>query len=235
MGTLPNADPPDRRWKRPLQPFVINPRPPAAAAADLATLAGAEVPRISDLVGRMYTCTPELRALTQAALPLSGPAFTVKCPPGDNLGVMAAVRRVRAGDVLVVDGQGFTAWCLGGFELLRYARDEHGLAGLVVHGAWRDVLEAQDAGFPVYGLAVSPHSGPKLGPAELNVPVHCAGVVVAPGDVVCASGEGVAVVPAASVPAVAEALRRAGGGHGIENFLAEMDGHVAAFEPLEQR
>jgi regulator of RNase E activity RraA len=234
MGPTPSSNPPDRRWKRPLPPFVINPRPPAAEV-DLGALADAGVTRISDLVGRMYTCSPVLRALTAKALPLVGPAFTVKCPAGDNLGVMAAVRRVGAGDVLVVDGQGFTSWCLGGFELLRYARDEHGLAGLVVHGAWRDVLEAQDAGFPVYGLAVSPHSGPKLGPAELNVPVHCAGVVVAPGDVVCASGEGVVVVPAGSLRAVIEALRPAGSGHGIESFLAEMDGHVDAYEPREQR
>lgn len=227
------ADAPDRRWKRPLPPFVIRPRAPAPAAQDLQVLAQAEVTRVSDLVGRMYTCQPALRPLVQPALPVCGPAYTVKCPPGDNLGVMAAVRRVGAGDVLVVDGQGFTAWCLGGFELLRYARDEHGLAGLVVHGAWRDVLEAQDAGFPVYGLALSPHSGPKLGPAELNVPVHCAGVVVCPGDVVCASAEGVAVVPAGSVGAVAQALR-SGGGHGIAHFLDEMDGHVAAYAPREQ-
>lgn len=229
-----NATPPDRRWKRPLPPFLINPRGPACDAADREALAGADVQRISDLVGRMYTCAPSLRSLTPTARPLTGSAFTVKCPPGDNLGVMAALRRVRAGDVLVVDGQGFTTWCLGGFEILKYARDAHGLAGLVVHGAWRDVLEAEDAGFAIYGLAVSPHSGPKLGPAELNVPVHCAGVVVAPGDVVCASGEGVAVVPAASVRAVADALRRAPAGHGIERFLTEMDEHVDAYKPREQ-
>lgn len=225
------APPSDRRWKRPLPPFLIGEPAPAPAADDLRTLARADVTRVSDLVGRMYTCQPQLRALVQPALPVTGPAFTVKCPPGDNLGVMAAVRRVRPGDVLVVDGQGFTAWCLGGFELLRYARDAHGLAGLVVHGAWRDVAEAQEAGFPIYGLAVSPHSGPKLGPAELNVPVHCAGVVVAPGDVVCASAEGVAIVPRHAIGVTAATLRGASGGHGIQAFLEEMDAHVAAYAP----
>ncbi|MGB3069998.1 MAG: RraA family protein [Ottowia sp.] len=222
---------PDRRWKNPLTPFVFNRDAERPAAEDVATLASADVTRISDLAGRMYTCHPSIHSLIAPALPLCGPAFTVKCPPGDNLGVMAAVRHIGRGDVLVVDGLGFTQWCMGGFELLKYARDERGMAGLLVHGAWRDVLEAQAEGLPVYGLAVSPHSGPKLGPAEINVPVGCAGVVISPGDVVCASGEGVAVVPRGSVAAVAQALRNSAGGHGIEHFLQEMDQHVAAWFP----
>lgn len=225
MSSFPN----DRRWKKPLPPFVFNRDIDRPALSDVATLAQADVTKISDLVGRMYVCQSPLRSLVYPAVPLCGPAFTVKCPPGDNLGVMAAFRSIEPGDVLVVDGQGFTQWCMGGFELLKYACEQRGMAGLVVHGAWRDVLEAQEAGFPVYGLAVSPYSGPKFGPAELNVPVACAGVIVQPGDVVCASAEGVAVVPRNSVTAVAQAIRNSAGGHGIEHFLDEMDEHVAAW------
>ncbi|WP_353172108.1 RraA family protein [Paracandidimonas soli] len=225
MSSFPN----DRRWKKPLTPFVFNRDIDRPSPADVATLAQADVTQISDLVGRMYVCQPHLRSLVSPAVPLCGPAFTVKCPPGDNLGVMAAFRAIERGDVLVVDGQGFTHWCMGGFELLKYACELRGMAGLVVHGAWRDVAEAQAAGFPVYGLAVSPYSGPKFGPAELNVPVGCAGVIIQPGDVVCASTEGVAVVPRGSVPQVAQAVRERKAGHGIEHFLDEMDEHVAAW------
>lgn len=225
-----SSPPTDRRWKKPLPPFVFNRDFDRPAPADVAVLARADVTRVSDLVGRMYTCQPHLRSLVSPARPICGPAFTVKCPPGDNLGVMAAVRAVGPGDVLVVDGQGFTHWCMGGFELLKYACEQRGMAGLVVHGAWRDVQEAQAAGLPVYALAAAPHSGPKFGPAELNVPVACAGVIVHPGDVVCASAEGVAVAPRGSVAALAQALRAgASNGHGIENFLQEMDEHVAAW------
>jgi len=228
---MSSPNPTDRRWKKPLTPFIFHRDFERPAAADVAALAAADVTRVSDLAGRMYTCHPSIRALTATAVPMCGPAFTVKCPPGDNLGVMAAVRTVGRGDVLVVDGQGFTQWCMGGFELLKYARDVRGMAGLLVHGAWRDVQEAQAEGLPVYGLAVSPHSGPKFGPAEVNVPVACGGVVISPGDVVCASAEGVAVVPRASAAAVAQALRDSTGGHGIEHFLQEMDAHVAAWLP----
>lgn len=221
------ATPSDRRWKKPVPPFLIGPRPPAPPARPLELLRAADLTRVSDLVGRMYTCSAAVHSLMSPALPMAGPAFTVKCPPGDNLGVMAAIRRVQPGDVLVVDGQGFTAWCMGGFELLNVARERFGLAGLLVNGAWRDIGEAEAAGIPIYGLGVSPHSGPKLGPAELNVPVACGGVVIAPGDIVCASREGVAVVPRHSLDAMGEALSQPGGGHGIDNFLDEMDTHVA--------
>ena len=229
------STPPDRRWKKPLPPFVFNRDFERPDPALVAALAGVEVTRISDLVGRMYTCQPVIRSLVTPALPLAGPVFTVKCPPGDNLGVMAAIRKVQPGDVLMVDGQGFTHWCMGGFELLKLARDEHGLAGLVVNGAWRDIGEAEAAGFPIYGIAVSPHSGPKLGPAEINVPVGCGGVIVHPGDVVCASAEGVAIVPRHSLQAVAHALRAPSAGHGIQGFLDEMEAHIASWlEPASK-
>jgi len=217
----------ERRWKTPVLPFIANLALERPGADDLALLAQADVTCVSDLVGRMYTCQASLRSLVAPSIAICGPAFTVKCPPGDNLGVMAALRAVAAGDVLVIDGQGFTYWCMGGFEMLQYAFTERGVAGVVVNGAWRDIADVQKAGFPLYGLAVSPYSGLKLGPAELNVPVACAGVIVQPGDVVCASVEGVAIVPRASVPRVTAALRQPAGGQGIEPFLQAMDTHVA--------
>ena len=143
------------------------------AAALVKVIAGADVTKLSELVGRMYTMNASLRPLGPVALPLTGVATTAKCPPGDNLGLVKALTLVAAGDVLVVDAQGFSEWCLGGFQLLRYARDTRGLAGLVVNGAYRDVTEAQEAAFPVYATAIAPYSGPKAGPFEINVPVCC--------------------------------------------------------------
>ena len=179
------------------------------AATLVQALAGQDVTRISELVGRMYTMDASIRALGRSALPVTGVVTTAKCPPGDNLGLVKALTLVEAGDVLVVDAQGFDEWCLGGFQLLQYARDTRGLAGLIVNGAYRDVAEAQDAGFPVYATAVAPYSGPKAGPCEVNVPVCCGGVIVQAGDVVSASAEGLVVVPRRSLQAVVDALARA--------------------------
>ena len=178
-------------------------RPPAVLVD---AIKRADVTRLSELVGRMYTMDASIRALSGSALPVTGVVSTAKCAPGDNLGLVKALTLVQAGDVLVVDAQGFSAWCLGGFQLLRHARDTRGLAGLVVNGAYRDVLEAQQAGFPVYATAVAPYSGPKAGPCEVNVPVCCGGVIVQAGDVLAASAEGVVLVPQRSLQDVADAI-----------------------------
>ena len=183
----------------------------------------ADVTTLSELVGRMYTMDASIRPIGGAPLAVAGVVTTAKCPPGDNMGLVKALTLVQPGDVLVVDAQGFSTWCLGGFQLLRHARDMHGLAGLLVNGAYRDVGEAQDAGFPVYATAIAPYSGPKQGPFEVNVPVCCGGVIVQPGDVVSASREGVAVVPLRSVQTVAEALARAAAsGHDMAAALVHL-------------
>ncbi len=188
----------------------------------VAQIARADVTRVSELVGRMYTMDGSVRALGGRAIPVAGVVSTAKCPPGDNLGLVKARTLVEPGDVLVVDAQGFRDWCLGGFQLLRHARDERGLAALVVHGAYRDVAEAQQAGFPVYATAIAPFSGPKGGPCEVNVPVCCGGVIVQPGDVVSASAEGVVVVPLRSVRAVVDALVASSAAHGDPDALRKV-------------
>lgn len=165
-----------------------------------------EITAISDVVGRMYTMNGDIRPLSEPAVPVVGVASTAKCPPGDNLAMIKALTLVQPGDVLVVDSQGFTDWCLGGYRLLDYSRRRYGLGGLIANGAYRDVNEAREAAFPVYAAGIAPYSGPKLGPGEVNVPVCCGGVIVHPGDVIAASAEGIVVVPRATLPAVLAGL-----------------------------
>jgi regulator of RNase E activity RraA len=203
------------------------PRPDAALVA---RIGAADVTRLSELVGRMYTMDASILPLGGCAIPVAGVATTAKCPPGDNLGLVRALGLVEPGDVLVVDAQSFRDWCLGGFQLLRHAQTERGLAGLLVNGAYRDVADARDAGFPVYATGVAPYSGPKMGPFEVNVPVCCGGVVVQPGDVVSASAEGIVVVPLRAVGAVAEALAASQVAHGDPDALRKLFARAQAAE-----
>ncbi len=204
------------------------PRPPARLVS---AISQAAVNRLSELVGRMYTMDAAIRALGKTAIAVTGVATTAKCAPGDNLGLVKALTLVQPGDVLVVDAQGFEAWCLGGYQLVRYAREHHGLAGVIVNGAYRDAEEAHAAGFPLYARCLAPYSGPKAGPFEVNVPVCCGGVIVQPGDIVSASGEGVVVVPQRSLQAVADAL--AGdviGAHGTDDLLRALFAKADSFD-----
>jgi 4-hydroxy-4-methyl-2-oxoglutarate aldolase len=202
---MPPESPVDRRWKFPVLPFIIGEPAAPADPRMVEQLAQFYVPDISDAVGRMYT-VHNIRSLFEPAIPVVGPATTVKCPPGDNLAVKKALTLTRPGDVLVVDAQGFSEWCLGGFQMLQRAIKERGLKGLVVHGAYRDASEAKAGAFPIYCNSVSIWSGPKIGPGEINVPVCCGGVIVHPGDFVCAGADGIAVVPKAYAGIVIDRL-----------------------------
>ena len=62
------------------------------------------------------------------AVPVSSVATTIKCPPGDNLGLAKELSLLQLGDVLVVDARGVSQWYLDGFRLLRHAYDPRGLA-----------------------------------------------------------------------------------------------------------
>lgn len=200
MAVAPKTD---FSGKYPLVTFRIRQDFPRHSPRLLSAFESCFTPDVSDLVGRMYTMDASIKSLYTPAPKLVGTALTVKCPPGDNVGVKKALYLVKPGDVLVIDAQGFMEWCLGGFGMLVRAIRERGLKGLVVNGAYRDISQFQQANFPIYAKGVAPWSGPKRGPAEINVPVCCGGVIVHPGDAIVADEDGVAVVPYDHVEAVA--------------------------------
>ncbi len=75
------------------------------------------------------------------------------------------------------------------------AAQARGVAGFVIDGAIRDVLEWAEGGMPVFARGHSHRRPSKEGPGEINVPITCAGLVVAPGDLVIGDADGVVAVP----------------------------------------
>lgn len=142
----------------------------------------------------MYTMSG-ISSISNPAVAVTDSALTVKCPPGDNFALKIALTLLQPGQIIVVDAQGFSDWCLGGFQMLTSAIRDRGLKALIVNGAYRDVADATAAKFPLYAKSVATWSGPKIGSGEINVPVCCGGVIVQPGDIITASEEGVVVVP----------------------------------------
>lgn len=143
--------------------------------------------------------SPRMRPIV-AGLRVAGPAITVRCGPGDNLMMHKGLLLAEAGDVLVV-AAGEPSGAQWG-TLARIYAQRKGLAGVVVQGSVRDVDDTTEHRFPVWATAIAPDLPTKVAPGSVNAPIVCDGVTVNPGDLVCADGDGVIVVPRAQVEAV---------------------------------
>jgi regulator of RNase E activity RraA len=101
--------------------------------------------------------------------------------------------------MVVEDGEDIAG--MGG--LMGTAMYARGYAGAVIDGGVRDVAYLRKIGFPVFATGIVPSTSVhhyKFGGAQ--IPVVCNGVPVAPGDIVVADSDGVAVVPRAQAQAV---------------------------------
>jgi 4-hydroxy-4-methyl-2-oxoglutarate aldolase len=131
---------------------------------------------------------------------VAGPAHTVRCAPGDNLMLHAAIYRAAPGSIIVVQA-GDMDYAVAGGNVCAVAQ-KHGIVAFVVDGVIRDVAEARQIGFPVFARGVSPIPGGKDVLEVLNSPIQCGGVQVAPQDMIVADEEGIIVVPAAQIDTV---------------------------------
>lgn len=149
---------------------------------------------VADLLGRGQVMDVGIRALWSPVRRVAGPAWTARCPPGDNLMAHAAIYRADPGSILVVEA-GDTEYAVAGGNVCAVAQ-RRGISALVVDGVIRDVAEVRAAGFPVFARGVVPVAGVKAAVAPLNTQVRCGGVAVRAGDIVVADEDGVMVIPA---------------------------------------
>ena len=116
---------------------------------------------------------------------------------GEQSPEYCAMARCGPGDVLVADIMNRRYAAIGGdVKLLQLKMQK--ADGLVTDGAIRDlgVLEEEEYGLIVYAQDRTPYGGaPWAEPAEENVDIQCAGVLVRPGDVIVGDDDGVVVVP----------------------------------------
>jgi regulator of RNase E activity RraA len=94
--------------------------------------------------------------------------------------------------VIAVDGSQKSAFW---GELFSIAARARGAVGVVCDGALRDSREIREIGFPAFGSSTRPFDFKgRMKVSKIDIDVMCGGVVVAPGDLVCADSDAVVVV-----------------------------------------
>jgi len=140
-----------------------------------------------------------------------GPAFTVAYQPvdPDHPGTVGDfLDDVETGSVVVIDNAGRTDCTVWGGIMTRTAA-ARGIAGTVIHGTCRDVPSILDVGYPMWSTARFMRTGKdRVQLAAVQVPLLADGVVIRPGDWVCADDDGVVIVPAERVDEVIEIAQR---------------------------
>lgn len=175
---------------RPLPTAIDRPSPELVEA--YATLSPNE---LSDVLELSCVMRYEIHPLWSGVPRIAGPAFTIRTGRHDNLMFHASIYLARPGDIIVVEA-GDDEMAVAGGNVCAIAQ-RNGVAGLVVDGVIRDVVESRERRFPVFGRGVSPIPAKRVGEGGMNVPIRCGGVVVNPGDVVVADEEGIVVIPRA--------------------------------------
>src|SRR5215467_695221 len=143
---------------------------------DIAGFGGLSPTTLADVLGRAQVMDIGIRPLWGPVPRVAGPAFTVRCPPGDNLMLHAAIYRAEPGSVIVVEA-GDVDYAVAGGNVCAVAQ-RHGIAAFVIDGVIRDLTEVREMRFPVYARGVIPIPGTKKAIAPLNGQVRCGGATV---------------------------------------------------------
>jgi regulator of RNase E activity RraA len=133
---------------------------------------------------------------------IAGRVVTVKLGPDKpiagsvrHLGT-AAIEAAEPGDVIVLEHSSGVE-CAGWGGVLSAGAQLMQVAGVVIDGPARDIDEARELDFPVYGrTAVARTARGRVYEQAYDCPIEIAGVRVEPGDFVLADSTGVVFVPA---------------------------------------
>lgn len=146
---------------------------------------------------------PGLRPIWQSAR-VSGPAYPVRCAPGDNLAIHVAVVEAPPGSVLAVTVGDLPARGYWG-EVLTLAAMGARVAGLVIDGCVRDVESFERHGFPVFARGVALRGTTKDRGGAVGAPTMVGGVLVHSGDWLVGDADGVSLIESEQMQSVVDA------------------------------
>lgn len=138
----------------------------------------------------LQSCSVQLRHYG-GRLAFEGVVSTVRCHR-DNALVKSALNEPGHGKVLVVEGGASLESALMG-DLIAAAAVDNGWAGVVIHGAVRDVAALRELPLGVLALGSNPRKSAKDGVGEREVSLSFGGVDFVPGEHLWADEDGVLV------------------------------------------
>jgi regulator of RNase E activity RraA len=133
-------------------------------------------------------------ALTLRNVPLpQSPLATIEANHLNRQADFEAHNLTQPGDVLVVEGGRYIS-NMGGISATMAKRQ--GSAGTIIWGGIRDVRHSRSIGHPIWSTDVTAKTGRwRQETIEINGPVNIGGIVVRPGDIVCADDSAVCFIP----------------------------------------
>lgn len=126
-------------------------------------------------------------------LKMVGKVVTVRTYPGDWAKPVEAVDQAKEGDVIVIDAGGVGPAVWG--ELASHSAKGKKIAGVVINGAIRDVVEIRKISFPAFAKIITPQAGEPKGLGEIGIPITISGIKIFSGDWVIGDDDGVIVIP----------------------------------------
>jgi regulator of ribonuclease activity A len=144
-----------------------------------------------DLYGdRLQICDTQFRDFGGRRR-FAGRIRTLRCREDNSL-VRSVLSKPGQGQILVVDGGGSLHCALVG-DVIAGLGARNGWAGLVIHGAIRDVGPMARLDLGVKALGANPRKSAKAGLGEIDVPVGFGGAVFTPGAWLAADEDGIVV------------------------------------------
>lgn len=126
----------------------------------------------------------------------AGLVRTVHCHE-DNALLKQVLASRGNGSVLVVDGGASLHTALVG-DLIAGSAAENGWAGLILHGAVRDVIALRDLPLGIKALGSNPRKSAKAGKGAVDVQVSFGGVTFSPSEAVFSDDDGILLLAAAT-------------------------------------
>ena len=137
---------------------------------------------------------------------IAGQAFTVAYLPAGHKGgtVGDFLDDLGPGDVIAIDNRGRTDCTVWGNIMTEVAKSR-GIEGTVIDGVNRDLKESREYDYPIWSRRGHMRTGKdRVTLQAVAVPICLGKVLVEPGDLIRADGNGVVVVPLAHVTSVLE-------------------------------